>query len=193
MDRREFIQTGIAVSALPIVGGMPAVSALAEPAPVPLYKVVFDSRFADSVAFGAEARRLGLPVHAIAGDMTDLWFNDLDQRWRKGPAAIAGLTAHGPLFCLERLAWEHGMRVSYRAEHFRDGHRISGPEALVARAGALSDSGSAWARDVAGLVARHPASWSGTTETALGTPARGLIADGTEPLISWVIAPVRRA
>jgi hypothetical protein len=37
--------------------------------------------------------------------------------WTKQPVAIAGLTAHGPLFCLERLAWDHGMRVVFRAEH----------------------------------------------------------------------------
>jgi hypothetical protein len=48
-------------------------------------------------------------VHAIRGDITDLWFHDLDLRWKQGPAPIAGLTTHGPLFCLERLAWGKGI------------------------------------------------------------------------------------
>jgi hypothetical protein len=30
------------------------------------------------------------------------------------------LTAHGPLFCLERLAWDHGMRVIARVEQSRE-------------------------------------------------------------------------
>jgi len=85
--------------------------------PISLYKVIFDRRFPSSREFGAEARKLGLPVHEIEGDITDLWYHDLSLRWREEPVAIAGLTAHGPLFCLERLAWDHRMRVVFRARH----------------------------------------------------------------------------
>ena len=53
----------------------------------------------------------------MAGDMTRFWYDDLYHRWRQAPVAIAGLTAHGALFCLERLAWEKRMRVVYRREH----------------------------------------------------------------------------
>lgn len=80
------------------------------------YKVIFDERFPASVAFGAEWKARGEAVHAIRGDITDLWFHDLDHQWKKRPVPIAGLTAHGPLFCLERLAWDHGMRVVSRVE-----------------------------------------------------------------------------
>lgn len=59
--------------------------------------------------FAAEARSLGLPVHAIEGDITDVWFHDFSLRRKQEPVAIAGLTAHGPLFCLERLAWGSAM------------------------------------------------------------------------------------
>jgi hypothetical protein len=87
------------------------------------YKVIFDERFPASVAFGVEWIARGAAVHAIRGDITDLWFHDLDLQWKKRPAAIAGLTAHGPLFCLERLAWDHGMRVVSRIEQpTRDGN-----------------------------------------------------------------------
>jgi hypothetical protein len=27
------------------------------------------------------------------------------------------MTTHGPLFCLERWAWDHGLRVVARTEH----------------------------------------------------------------------------
>ncbi len=81
-----------------------------------LYKVIFDERFPASVAFGEVWSSRGAPVHAIRGDITDLWFQDLDPHWKKQPVAIAGLTAHGPLFCLEQLAWNHGMRVAFRIE-----------------------------------------------------------------------------
>jgi hypothetical protein len=84
---------------------------------VPFYKVIVDERFPSSAAYGEEWRARGAAVHAIRGDITDLWFHDLDLRWKQqGPVAIAGLTAHGPLFCLERLAWDHAMRVVSRVE-----------------------------------------------------------------------------
>jgi hypothetical protein len=116
-SRREFIQAGIAASVLPlaVAGSNPAPKQRENDAA--FYKVIFDERFPASVAFGDAWKARGASVHAIRGDITDLWFHDLDHRWKKqGPAAIAGLTAHGPLFCLERLAWDHGMRVLSRVE-----------------------------------------------------------------------------
>jgi hypothetical protein len=113
-SRREFLQAGIAASLLPATAAADTVSKT--PAPQVYYKVIFDERFPASVAFGEEWRARGAAVHAIRGDITDLWFHDLDIQWKKRPVAIAGLTAHGPLFCLERLAWDHGMRVVSRVE-----------------------------------------------------------------------------
>ncbi len=127
-SRREFLQAGIAASVLPmaVAGSNVAPSERADR--VTFYKVIFDERFPASVAFGEKWKARGAAVHAIRGDITDLWFHDLDVRWKKqGPAPIAGLTAHGPLFCLERLAWDHGMRVISRVEqesHDADGHPL---------------------------------------------------------------------
>ena len=103
---------------------------------MPLYKVLYDLRFPESVAFARRAATLGVDVHAIEGDMTRFWYDDLHHRWQRGPAAIAGLTAHGPLFCLERLAWDQGMRVVFRAEHKFAGstcvaHELNGPIAML--------------------------------------------------------------
>ena len=122
-SRREFLQAGLAASLLPVVASelLAAISAAGSAkdsqAPhAPFYKVIFDERFPSSVAFGEAWKARGAAVHSIRGDITDLWFHDLDRQWKKQPVAIAGLTAHGPLFCLERLAWDHGMRVTSRVE-----------------------------------------------------------------------------
>ncbi|HZF14760.1 MAG TPA: hypothetical protein VE046_02345 [Steroidobacteraceae bacterium] len=116
VTRRDVVLGAMAVSALPAIAG-----AWVSPKPgstleggSALYKVIYDERFPLSVAFGHEALRAGLAVHAIRGDMTDLWYDDLYPQWRRQPLAIAGLTAHGPLFCLERLSWDFGMRVATR-------------------------------------------------------------------------------
>ena len=118
-SRREFLKTGLAASALLPLGARADLGAFegVPGAAVSIYKVVYDTRFPASIAFARRAAARGLAVHAIAGDMTRFWYDDLYHRWRQGPAAIAGLTTHGPLFCLERLAWEQRMRVVYRDEH----------------------------------------------------------------------------
>jgi len=116
-NRREFIQAGLAASMMPILAT--ARELLPQPAAsvFPFHKVIFDHRFPASVEFGSEMEKVGAAVYGIHGDITDLWFHDLDERWKQGPAPIAGMTAHGPLFCLERLAWDRGMRVLSRIDH----------------------------------------------------------------------------
>ena len=117
-SRREFLKAGLTASALLPVGARAnfAIVEGASVATVPFYKVLYDTRFPASVAFARRAAARGFALHAIAGDMTRFWYDDLYHRWREAPTAIAGLTAHGALFCLERLAWEHRMRVVYRRE-----------------------------------------------------------------------------
>ena len=200
-SRREFLQIGVAALALPISARAGLKQAVAAPAgelaPAQLYKVIFDERHASSRAFASEVKRLGAPVHAIKGDITDLWFHDLDARWKKEPVAIAGLTEHGPLFCLERLAWDHGMRVVYRADHtYRaDGymeHELSGSERMLREAVDLSSSGPDWSSRVASLLTRCPASRAQASKLTVVTPAVKQPGD-PEHLVSWVIAPVGAA
>ena len=130
VSRREILQGGLAVTSLPLVAGLSLVPTQAgalvldqaDLARVPLYKVLFDNRFAPARSFGRAAAWRGESVHGFDGDITNVWFHDLHPRWQQGAAAIAGLTAHGALFCLEQLAWDVQMRVTYRAEHRYAGH-----------------------------------------------------------------------
>lgn len=200
-SRREFLQIGVAAFALPIsarAGVKRTTGAIAgESAPAPLYKVIYDERHASSRAFADEIRKLGALVYAIKGDITDLWFHDLDARWKKEPLAIAGLTEHGPLFCLERLSWDHGMRVVYRADHtYRpDGymeHELSGSERMLREAVDLSLSGPDWSSRAAALLMRCPASRAQASKLTVVTPAARQAGD-PEHLVSWVIAPVGTA
>ena len=130
--RREFLQAGLAVSALPLVqsafghSGAPSLresraTATAEAlVGFEVHKVIFDAELPESRTFARDAMRLGLPALPFAGgDATDLWYHELDPLWRRQPLAIAGLTRFGPLFVLERLAWDRGLRVLYRAEQER--------------------------------------------------------------------------
>jgi hypothetical protein len=194
-SRREFLQIGVAALALPVSvrAGAKATAASREFAPAQLYKVVYDERHASSRAFASEVTRLGVPVQGIQGDITGFWFNELDARWKKQPVAVAGLTEHGPLFCLERLSWDHGMRVVYRADHtYRaDGymeHEFSGSERMLREAVDLSSSGPNWSTRVASLLTRCPSTRAQASKLTIVTPAAKQAGD-PEHLVSWVIAP----
>lgn len=190
-NRRELLKLGLAAAVLPVA----AQATLVVTHGVPLYKVLYDTRFPASVAFARRAAVGGVAVRAMAGDMTPFWYDDLYHRWKHGPAAIAGLTAYGALFCLERLAWDQRMRVVYRGEHAAAhggcvAHRFDGPAALLSAA-ADAAAGSGWAAALAEVVLACPAPpVERCTSTAL------TIHGGVQPaetLFSWVIAPVARA
>jgi hypothetical protein len=204
-SRREFLQIGMAAGALPLASraafaqppaGRPRAGAAVEAGAVPLYKVVYDARFADSLAFAARARALDLPMHEIEGDITPFWYHELDAVWRAGASsleqvtAIAGLTAHGPLFCLERLGWDQRLRVVFRAEHERAeaggmDHRLSGPVSMLEAGHAAVESGGGWAGRLADVVAACP---RGRTQVSSLRAAGAAHAPPAETLYSWVIA-----
>jgi hypothetical protein len=193
-NRREFLKVGLSAVALPMAA-QATTAASAEPlTAVPLYKVLYDTRFPASVAFARRASSRGLAVYAMGGDMTRFWYDDLYHRWQQGQAAIAGLTAHGALFCLERLAWDQRMRVIFRAEHApaADGcvaHKFDGPAGLVPRAAVAAESAS-WESAMADVVAECPS--GGARRLRASVQGAGTVAPSlTEPLFTWVIAPAR--
>jgi hypothetical protein len=199
-NRRQFLQIGIAASALPFATRAARAAGVDVRTngvqSLELYKIVYDNRFPESVAFARRAVTLGVATHAIEGDMTKLWYDDLYHRWAERPAAIAGLTAHGPLFCLERLAWDQHMRVVFRAEHKPNGssidHDVSGPAALLDDACGVVTRGD-WSERMADVVTRCP---SGRVEIASRVATSRAAADAVhreESLFTWVIAPAHRA
>lgn len=192
--RREFIGNGIAAALLAGMGYTPRAAARGSGA-VPLYKAIFDERFHDSVFFAEEIASLGVPVHAIRGDITALWFDDLDLRWRREPAAVAGLTTEAALFCLERLAWDHRLRVVFRAEHALKSsdcieHTVACAGETLEQVRDLEKINTGWWAPVAHIVAGAPGRLPDSMHR-LQTPVSG--ADAADFLVSWVIAPVRPA
>jgi hypothetical protein len=198
-SRREFIQAGIAASVVPMAfpGHQPLRAATdAETAASPSHRpsrVVCDVRSPHSTALADEAERLGLTVVRTSGDITDFWFTDLSLRWKASPVAIAGLTTHGPLFCLERFAWDHGLRVAFRGVHrFHDSghveHAVSGPfRAVVSAHAALR--GDDWPVRVARLLNSCAATRDTAATTVRSAPSRERVAEIDDTLFSWVIAP----
>lgn len=191
-NRREFIQGGLLAlpAALSLADG--AAARPFQSAGPSFHRVLVDERFAESRAFGREASRLGETVATIQGDVTDFWYRELHQQWQGEALPIAGLTAHGPLFCLERWAWDAGLRVVFRAEHRQAGqglvHRFEGPEAVLADARA-SISGPAWPAQMARLAVACRQDLCAPAQALINTPGQPVGLGDEDALISWVIAP----
>ncbi|MBN1240373.1 MAG: hypothetical protein JXB36_17860 [Gammaproteobacteria bacterium] len=188
-NRREFLQTAAALSAAAPLAGRAAFASGRDA--ITLEAVIFDSRHSAARDFGARAGYLGAPLRPIEGDVTDLWQNELLGRWKAAPAAIAGLTERPALFLLERLAWEHGLRVVFEAEHGPDGrgtavHRVRRTaDPHLARE--LDAAGAGWTKALAdALVARGRAAARDFRPTHAGLAAR--LGEPTT-LHSWIIAP----
>lgn len=119
-SRRDFLKISAAFSGW-LAGAAQAASPLTLPGATStvqsgeLYKVLGDARHPASVAFVAAAEADGLRGHVLSsGDISKLWLNELQAVWQSAPVAIAGLTDAAPLFCLEQLAGQYGLRVLQR-------------------------------------------------------------------------------
>jgi len=187
-NRREFLRTAAALSAAPLAGRAAFAGGRERAA---LAAVIIDSRHAEARDFGARAGTLGAPLHVIEGDVTNLWQNELLGRWKAAPAAVAGLTERPALFLLERLAWDHDLRVVYEAEHRPDergdaAHRI------------VRSADRSLGLELAAAGRRWPGVLADALVAGIGAPSRdfrptdaGLAAHLGEPtlLLSWIIAP----
>jgi len=171
---RSFLARGIAVSTIatapltmlghaaraesvrPTVARDPARSAEATPCAGLPTMVIFERDAAAGPAFAAAATKLGGRVTAIGSDPGRVWRDLIEPQLRQGPAAIAGLTTGAPLFCLDLLARDYGLRPVLRIEHVADAHgryrhAFEGPAALGAIASGLASDGS-WALRAATLA-----------------------------------------
>ncbi len=157
------------------------------------HAVVIAAESADALVFGHAAGELGLPLHKIHADLTDLYCQHLAPHWRQhGPAPVIGMTGAAPLFYLERLAWDVKMRVVFLGRHpkTRDAgaeHTFTGPRSVV---DALSDTARVfdWRMALAHVLTQMPTAVSSIQPPSAARDA-AIAADSA--LFSWVLAPVR--
>lgn len=105
ITRRDLIKHG-AIGAGMV--GLPQMALAA--APQGLDAMLLDTRFAADLPAGLAQ----VPVLHFAGDVTNVWFDLLDRRWREPGHVLGGITGSDALFVLEVLATQHGRRVISR-------------------------------------------------------------------------------
>jgi hypothetical protein len=191
-NRRQFIGSSLAVSALSstLVGGVPAWAAGS--GRLRLERFVFDRRFAAAQAIAAEAARHGVPLSPVAGDLTDLWYRDLDLKWKRAPMPLAGATTRSGLFVLETLAADHRMRVVYKGEHRAIAttgveHRLTAHPALIEEVS--SDVNEPFWALLGTALMRYPVNAQAPVTQALRRYGEA-VPPRDEPLVSWIIAPL---
>jgi len=193
-NRREFLQIGLASSALPLISGELAgeeseTSFHNSVEAVRVHGVVVEMSSPLALAFRAAAVELGLEAHGIRDDITDLWYHKLDRQWRSTPTAMAGITLSTSLFCLETFARDYGMRVWFRAFHNRTPNGraervMSGDERLVEQA-AVPDG--QWADAFAGFATAVPLAKPGKFQQKIVETA-ALQSEEPDHMVSWIIA-----
>lgn len=175
-------------------GTVPAGRSSAAASRLAVHAVVVDDGHAAARLFGSRFDARGVPVIPVRdGDITAPWLGSIRPEWARRRATIAGLTTPATLFCLEQLAWQHGLRVVFHAEHIMlpDGsfeHHVQ-RDALMARltVSTLQRAGSRWPARVAEAVAARssvPGRRPGPSLAAL-QPA---LPEGAQLLTSWIIA-----
>ena len=192
-SRRQFIQSGVALSALSSASVATLQTAFAAEDgtnALQLERFIFDTRFAEAYDTAQIMDTRGVPLSSTAGDLMDLWYSELDARWKQGPMALAGVTTEDALFVLETLANDHRMRVVFRGKHSiaQDGHishQMSGPASVVAQFDAAE---RVFGNELANAFTACPlgtpdSATADLTTTIHGTSLRDV------PLFSWIIAP----
>jgi hypothetical protein len=159
------------------------------------YRVIYDKRFQESVTFATYMEKRGLDSYGLLqGDITPFWYRQLEPLWKQAALPLMGMTAKGPLFCLEQLAAQYGMRVIFRAEHKIDGgkitHTMAGVESMLQRCNEQHFSGNNhWSAGFAELMLSCSPGNMGTGSVVMETSAPVTQEQSAETLVSWIIAP----
>lgn len=193
LSRRAVLQAGVLSAALPIAGRAAAAGFANE---VGFDFLVVDRRLRESGRFADALGANGVSVLPTDGDVTDIWYRHLHPQWTRGAGGVAGLTGHDALFCLERLAWDHRLRLVYRADHSGLGdrkahHAVHGyPDANEASRG-LERAGALWPEYAALLVGQQSSrKASPLAATHVGVRVLSSGVEAAMPVYSWILAPI---
>lgn len=111
IDRRALLKKGALVSGATLISRFAAAASFNE---VALDRFIVDSRVPGSIVAGRLAVARGAKVSEVDGDLTALWYDDLNLKWQQRPMSLAGITGEDALFVLSTLAPQYGMRVKHQ-------------------------------------------------------------------------------
>ena len=117
VDRRSLLKSGAVVSGVLMTAPLPGLgAAAARDSELSIERFVVDSRVPDSIAAARAAAARGIQVSEVDGDLTSLWYDDLNLKWQQRPMTLAGVTGEDALFVLSTLAPQYRMRVVHQQQ-----------------------------------------------------------------------------
>jgi hypothetical protein len=99
MNRRSFL------AAIP-----PALALSAARRPVTV--LLYDARYPTARAFAARMAAPGIAAVPTTGNALPLWYGELGDLVRRGPARVTGLTAYADMVIARAWGRDHGMRLT---------------------------------------------------------------------------------
>jgi len=192
-SRRVFLQTGTATLSAIVAGNRAFSAATLRDQHRPIAAVVFDERIGACRDFADEAVRYGADALGVRGDITELWYGDLQNRLQSAPAMIAGLTREPAAYYLRSFAREIRYHEICRGDHIVKQHsvrhRVSAPASLKSLAQQLPNSPQAWAASVAQMMGQIDATSATRSRTTIGQHVHAY-SDDESRLVSWALAPI---
>lgn len=113
ISRRDLIKWGAVAPALAASGAAASQPAFAR-MPAGLDALLLDERFSAPPTPDHAPDHDGIPIMRFSGDVTQVWYDVIDARWRSRGYVLGGITGTDALFVLEVLANHHGRRVVSR-------------------------------------------------------------------------------
>lgn len=187
MGRRHVLKLAGVSGALTLGAGLISGASMARSTPIAY--VVTDQRLAHSMAFGESLMAQGATRLEVTQGLTDLWQKNLVPLWRKGGAAVAGLTSRAVWDCLHaqalgqfrkpRMIGRHSMEDTHGAVSHVLNTQLSPDQAQQALEGPY------WSAHL-GMVAPYcSGDISASDEKMIGAKQNPLICASS--LISWII------
>lgn len=195
--RRNILRGGLGLSLTPLLRS--AAQAASGRPNINIENVWIDSSLEAGRAFGDRAAKLGGNIIDASKDATPGLMRQLDLEWRDAPVALAGVTAHGPMFTLEMLARRHGMRLAYAARMMRwedgtVGVDITSASALCDATPAPGMSDASWAIEMANFTLTQPLEdFKGNSQQVTRQIGERYAGSYDDPLYVWAIVPVAGA
>jgi hypothetical protein len=157
-----------------------------------LYKIVYDDRLVEGRVFGARFASAGFSTATAGDNLTWLWFDDLDHRWRR--TEVAGLTTPAVTLSLKLMAELAGLRAVIWGRprigpSSRASHVIAATEPALAAWQRQTDAGTAWTGALHEMIlaaAAQPAA------SARFIHASGAPEVGASEMVSGLLAPVSK-
>lgn len=196
--RRNILQGGVGLSVLPLLRGHSALAATSD-APLSIKNAWVDTSLEAGRAFSVRAANMGANIIDTTKSESRALLAQLDLEWRTNPAALVGVTTHGPMFTLQMLGRRHGMHLAYSAQMMRwedggFGLDVKGAPILCDATPAPGRSDSTWAIDMANFALTTPLEEFSKRDAQISHKIGERMAGSyDDPLYVWVIAPAKGA